>query len=62
MSAAISKRLSLLKEKGVILDSSFQLLVTAQDQILGSARLELTIVPPQELRKITTVVGLSATI
>ena len=60
MSSAISKRLSVLKEKGVLLDSAFQILVTPQDQVLGSARLELTIVPPQELRKITTVVGLKA--
>lgn len=60
MSSAISKRLSILKEKGVLLDSAFQILVTPQDQVLGSARLELTIVPPQELRKITTVVGLKA--
>lgn len=60
MSSAISKRLSILKDKGVLLDSSFQIIVTPQDQILGSAKLELTIVPPQELRKITTVVGLKA--
>ena len=60
LSAAISKRLGLLKEKGVILDYDFIVTSSVQDQVLGQARIELTIVPPQELRRITTVVGLKA--
>ena len=58
LSAAISKRLDLLAEKGVILDYSFNLVATQIDQVLGQAKLELGIVAPQELRKITTVMGL----
>ena len=58
LSAAISKRLDLLVENGVILDYSFNLVATVADQLLGQASLELGIVAPQELRKITTVIGL----
>lgn len=58
LSAAISKRLDILVEKGVLLDYSFNLVATALDQVLGQARLELGIVAPQELRKITTIIGL----
>jgi hypothetical protein len=61
LSAAISKRLDLLVEKGVILnDYSFNLVSTAQDQVLGQASLELGIFAPQELRKITSVIGLKS--
>lgn len=60
LSAAISKRLDLLVENGVILDYSFNLISTAADQLLGQASLELGIVAPQELRKITTVIGLKS--
>lgn len=58
LSAAISKRLDILIERGVIIDYSFNLISTAIDQLLGQARLELGIFAPQELRKITTVMGL----
>lgn len=58
LSAAISKRLDILVENGVILDYSFNLVATQLDQVLGQASLELGIVCPQELRKITTVIGL----
>lgn len=61
LSSAISKRLDLLVERGVILsDYSFNLVSTAQDQVLGQAKLELGIFAPQELRKITTVIGLKS--
>jgi hypothetical protein len=60
LSSAISKRLGLLKEKGVITDYQFVVSSTIQQQVLGEAKIELTIVPPQELRKITTIVGLKA--
>jgi len=58
MSATISKRLGQLKDAGVIQDFDFQVVATLQDQLLGQAKIELTLVPPQELRKITTVVSL----
>lgn len=58
LSAAISKRLDLLITNGVMLDYSFNLVATQTDQVLGQASLELGIVAPQELRKITTVMGL----
>jgi hypothetical protein len=58
MSATISKRLGQLKDAGVIQDYDFQVVATLQDQLLGQAKIELTLVPPQELRKITTVVSL----
>lgn len=62
LSAAISKRLSIHKTSGRILDSEFQLIATQEDVLIGEAELELTIVPPQELRRITTVVGLKASL
>ena len=58
LSAAISKRLDLLVEKGVLIEYSFNLVATTMDQLLGQAKLELAIVAPQELRRITTVIGL----
>ena len=58
LSAAISKRLDLLVEKGVLIEYSFNIVATVYDQLLGQAKLELGIVAPQELRKITTVIGL----
>lgn len=60
LGATVSKRLNILKERGVILDYEFAIVATIEDQILGQAKIELTIVAPQELRKITTVVGLKA--
>lgn len=58
MSAAMSKRLGQLAEAGVIVDYDFVIVATPQMQLIGEAQIELTIVPPQELRKITTVVSL----
>lgn len=58
MSAAISKRLGRLVEAGVIVDYDFIIVSTPQMQLMGEAQIELTVVPPQELRKITTVVSL----
>lgn len=62
MSAAISKRLDQLKEAGVIIGSEFNVVVTPQMQLMGEAQIELTVVPPQELRKVTTLVSLRATL
>lgn len=62
LASLISKRLGLLRENGIIQDYSFQLVVSAQDYLLGKARIELTLVPPHELRQITTVVGLRSSL
>ena len=60
LSAAISKRLGNLRQDGVIAGYEFVVQATQVDQVLGQCTIELSIVPPQELRKITTIVGLSA--
>lgn len=62
LAALISKRLGQLRENGIVQDFAFQLVVSAQDYLLGQARIELTIVPPHELRQITTVVGLRSSL
>lgn len=59
MSAAIAKRLDAMVEAGAIVDYDFQIVATAEMQLLGQAQIELTIVPPMELRQITVVVSLS---
>ena len=58
MSAAIDKRLGKLVEAGVLQGYNFQIVVTPVMQILGQAQIELTLVPPMELRQITTVISL----
>ena len=58
MSAALDKRLGKLKEAGILVDYSFQIVVTPIMQILGQAQIELTLIPPMELRQITTVISL----
>jgi hypothetical protein len=58
MSAAISKRLGRLVESGVIADYDFSVVSTPQMRLMGEAQIELTLVPPLELRKITTIVSL----
>jgi hypothetical protein len=60
MSALISKRLSYLMEGGEILHFEFEVLSTLQQMLLGECQISLTLVPPMELRKITTVVALRA--
>ena len=60
LSAAISKRLGNLRQDGVIAGYDFLVQASQLDQVLGQCSIELSIVPPQELRKITTIVGLNA--
>jgi hypothetical protein len=62
MSAAISKRLDSMREAGALTDYDFQIVATPEMQLLGQARIELTIVPPMELRQITVVVSLRPTL
>lgn len=58
MTAAIAKRLDQMKEAGSLVDYSFQVIATPEMQLLGQAMIELTVVPPMELRQITVVVSL----
>lgn len=58
MSAAIAKVLDGLIDAGVIVAYEFNVVVTAQQRLMGEAQIELTLVPPQELRRITTIVSL----
>jgi hypothetical protein len=60
MSALISKRLTYLKEAGEIHHFEFEVISTIQQMLLGECQISLTLVPPTELRKITTVVALRA--
>lgn len=60
LSSALSKRLSTLTTQGMLVSYEFQVIATQADQVLGQCRIELTLIPPQELRRITTVVGLRA--
>lgn len=62
MTAAISKRLDIMKEAGALSDYDFQVISTPEMQLLGQVQIELTIVPPMELRQVTVVVSLRATL
>ena len=61
LSALISKRLTYLLNKGEIQYYAFEINATVQQVLLGECTISLTIVVPQELKKITTVVALRAT-
>jgi hypothetical protein len=60
LAALISKRLSFLLQQGEILHYEFEINATVQQVVLGECSISLTLVAPQELRKITTVVALRA--
>lgn len=60
LAALISKRLSFLMEGGEIQYYEFEINATIQQVLLGECTIALTLVPPMELRKITTVVSLRA--
>jgi len=62
MSSSIEKALAAMKSAGAIQGFEFRLISSLADQILGNAKIELTIVPPLVLRKITTVVSLAPTL
>ena len=61
LSALISKRLTYLLNQGEIQYYAFEINATVQQVLLGECTISLTLVVPQELRKITTVVALRAT-
>ena len=62
LSSLLDKRLEQHKEAGTMKDYSFSLNATAYDELVGQATIELTIVPAQELRRITTVISLKPSI
>lgn len=59
LASAIAKRLDSRKEAGVITDYRFQLIATPADLVVGQLKVQLTIVPAFELRRITTIVALT---
>lgn len=61
LAALISKRLTYLKGQGVVQYFEFEISATVEQVLIGEASIALTLVAPQELRKITTVVALRAT-
>ena len=61
LSALISKRLSYMLTNGEIQYYAFDINATLEQVLLGECTISLTLVVPQELRKITTVVALRAT-
>jgi hypothetical protein len=62
LSALIDKRLGQHKEAGTIQDYSFNVVASAYDELVGQAKIELTLVPSQELRRITTVIALKPSV
>ena len=58
LSSALDKVLLQHKDAGSIQDYSFVVVASAMDELLGRAQVELTIVPAQELRQLTTIVSL----
>ena len=59
LNSALGKRMGILSTKGYNRGYSLQVISTPMDDVLGKAKIELTIVPPEEFREITTVVGLT---
>lgn len=59
MTSAIDKRLAAMKEAGAIQGYEFRVISSLADQILGRATIELTVVPPMTLKKITTIISLT---
>lgn len=60
MASAISKRLGIRKDEGTIQGYDFSIVATTLDELLGQAKIELSVVPSQELRKVTTIVTLNS--
>ena len=62
LSSALSKRLGILQTNGILNSYDFTVISSQTDQKLGKVGIELSLQAPQELRRITTVVSLSATV
>ncbi|MNV95358.1 hypothetical protein D3C71_1902400 [compost metagenome] len=59
LASAISKEFDKMVEAKQLLGADFQIIATAQMELLGEAQIELSLQAPNELRNITTVVGLT---
>lgn len=60
LAAALDKRLAKLVEAGILKTYRFDIIASAQMELMGEAMIELSIKVPNELRQITTIVGLQA--
>lgn len=59
LAASLDKRLGKLVEAQVISSYNFDIIANAQMELMGEAQVQLSVKVPNELRKITTIVGLS---
>lgn len=60
LDTAIGSKLRSVQDRGGISGYQYQVIMTAQDKVLGQATVQLKLIPAFELRQITVVVGLSA--
>jgi hypothetical protein len=60
LDTAIGSKLKSVQDRGGISGYQYQVLMSAQDKVLGQATVQLKLIPAFELRQITVVVGLSA--
>lgn len=60
LASALDKRLGRMVDSKALLDFEFQVIATPQMELIGEASIELTLRAPNELRNLTTVVGLQA--
>ena len=60
LDTAIGSKLRSVQDRGGISGYQYQVLMSAQDKVLGQATVQLKLIPAFELRQITVVVGLSA--
>lgn len=60
LASALDKRLGRMVENKALLDYEFQVISTPQMELIGEATIELTLRAPNELRNLTTIVGLQA--
>lgn len=58
MAAALSKRFSQRKQEGVVSNTTFDIIETAEMQLNGECLIRLEIIAPGERRSITTTIGL----
>lgn len=60
LAAALDKRLGKMVESKALVDFEFQIIATPEMELIGEATIELTLRAPNELRNLTTIVGLQA--
>ena len=58
MAAALSKRFSQRKQEGVVSNTTFDIIETAEMQLNGECLIRLEVIAPGERRSITTTIGL----